>query len=489
MTIPASQIVQVNPGVLAAAGAAVDLNGLLLTNSTYPPIGSVPGFSNAADVGTYFGPASLEASLSTIYFNGYDNSTKKPGLLYFAQYPVAPVSAYLRSGSLASMSLTTLKAITGSLNVTIDGVVKTAASINLSTATSFSSAAALLATALSVTVTYDAIKSAFIVASSTNGAASTITFATGTAAAPLFLTAANSAVTSQGAIAAVQTPFMEALIQSTQNWATFTTTWEPVTADKLLFSAWVNGKNDRFGYVGWDSDVNAKVPGNTTTWGYGLASTNSSASVPIFGDATIAMLALSYFACLDFTRLNGRTTAAFRSQSGLTPVVTNGSDATNLDANGYNFYGAYATAKDNFIFFNPGSVSGKWLWMDSFANQIWLNANLQKAMITLLLNVGSIPYNAAGNALIESACADPLNAALNFGAIRIGTTLSAAQVAAMQNAIGSDISSVIIAKGYYLQILAASPATRVARTSPPMTLYYADGGSVQQLTLASIEVQ
>lgn len=489
MTIPASQIVQVNPGVLSAAGAAVDLNGLLLTNSAYPPIGTVPGFSNATDVGTYFGSASLEASLATIYFNGYDNSTKKPGLLYFAQYPVAPVSAYLRSGSLASMSLTTLKALTGTLTVMVDGVAKVATNIVLSTATSFSSAAALLATALAVPVVYDAIKSAFIISSSTTGTASTIAFATGTIAAGLLLTSATAAVVSQGAIAAVQGPFMESLIQTTQNWAAFTTTWEPLLADKILFSAWSNSKNDRFAYVGYDSDVNAKASGATTTWGYSLATGNTSASVPIFGDATHAMLALSYFACLDFTRLNGRATAAFRAQSGLVPSVTVGTDATNLDVNGYNFYGAYATAKDNFIFFNPGSVSGKWLWMDSFANQIWINANLQKAMISLLMAIGSIPYNAAGNALIEAACADPINAAVNFGAIRIGTTLSSAQIAAMQNAIGFDISTSIITKGYYLQILPATPAVRVARTSPPMTLYYADGGSVQQLTLASIEVQ
>ena len=49
-TIPISQIVSVNPSVLQAAGAAIDLNGLLLTQSTAVPIGTLRGFASAEDV-------------------------------------------------------------------------------------------------------------------------------------------------------------------------------------------------------------------------------------------------------------------------------------------------------------------------------------------------------------------------------------------------------------------------------------------------------
>jgi hypothetical protein len=449
----------------------------------------VPGFATTDDVGTYFGATSPEKALSDIYFAGIDGGTKTPGQLYFAQYPAAVVAAYLRSGSLASMTLAQLKAVTGTLTVTIDGVAKTAASIDLSTATSFSAAAALLATALAVPVTFDSIKSAFIVSSSTTGAASTITFATGSAAAGLLLTSATGAVTSQGAVAGVPGAFMDALVLTTQNWAGFMTVWEPVTADKNLFSAWASTKNDRYAYAGWDSDVNAKASGNTTTWGYYLQSTKSSGSIPIFGDATHAAFVLAWMASLDFDRANGRSTLAFRSQAGLAASVTSATDASNLKTNGYNFYGAYATAKEGYLFTYPGSVSGKWKWADSFVNQIWLNANLQSAMVQLLTGTGSIPYNADGNGLIETSCADPINAALNFGAIRRGVTLSSTQVQQIANAVGSDVSQSIFAKGYYMQVLPAPAQTRVERTSPPITFYYTDGGSVQQLTVASIEVQ
>lgn len=110
-------------------------------------------------------------------------------------------------------------------------------------------------------------------------------------------------------------------------------------------------------------------------------------------------------------------------------------------------------------------------------------------MFVLLQSVGSIPYNAQGYALIDAAVMDAINAAVNFGAIRTGVALSASQIAQIRNAVGADVSGAITATGYYLQIVPATAAIRVDRSSPAMTLYYADGGSIQKLNLASIEVQ
>lgn len=491
-TIPISQIVQVTPSVLTAAGSALDLNGLLLTQSTYTPIGSVVPFASAADVGAYFGLSSAEYAFAQVYFAGYTGCTKTPGILNIAQYPQTAVAGYLRGASLSSMTLAQLQALSGVLTVTVDGVAKTSSTITLSGATSFASAATLIQagfTSLGGTVTYDAIKSAFIFTSSTTGASSSVSFASGTLSAGLKLTNATGAVLSAGAAAATPGVFMSSLTLVTQNWALFTTMWEPDTAGKTAFSAWTSAQAGRYGYVGWDTDVNAMTAGSTTTWGAYLLTTQATGSVPIYGNASHAALVLGYSASLDFNRLNGRATLAFKNQAGLSASVDNASNASALIANGYNFYGIYANAKQNFLMVYPGTVSGIWKWLDSFLNQIWLNANLQGSMINLLMSVGSVPYNAQGYALVEAACMDPINAAINFGAIRVGTTLSESQKAQIQNAIGSDVSSVITGKGFYLQIVPATAAIRAARTSPSMTLYYADGGSIQALSLASIEIQ
>ena len=488
MTIPVSNLVSINPAVLAAAGTAVDANGVFLTNR-YIPIGTYVSFASDVDVGAYFGTSSTEYLLAQIYFSGFTNCTKTPGAMIFTQYPTVAVSAFLRGGNLTGMTLSALQLLSGSLTVTIDGTVVTASSINLTGVTSFSAAAALISTALTHPVIYDSIKSAFIISSSTAGSASTIGFASGTLAAGLMLDAADGAVTSQGAAAATPNAFMSAFVLETQNWMGFTTIFEPVLADKIAFSAWTSAQNKRYMFVGHDSDINATISGSTTTFGYALQQNGYDGTFPIYGDATHAALILGITASIDWYRKNGRVTYAMRQNANVSPSVTNGSIAANLKANGYNYFGAYAATKQTWNIVYPGTISGQFTWADSYVNQIWLNAQLQLAMVTLLLAIGSIPYDTDGYALVDASCMDPLNAGVNFGAIRKGVALSDAQIAEIKYAIGTDVSQNIITQGYYLQISDATAAIRVARASPPMTLYYSDGGSIQNLNLASIEIQ
>jgi hypothetical protein len=300
-------------------------------------------------------------------------------------------------------------------------------------------------------------------------------------------------VISQGV--AIQTPAtaMPVYVAAAGDWAGFTTTWEPVLADKEAFSAWTGLQGRRYFYAGYDTDVNALTEGSTVTWLYAVLAANEDGTIPIWcaNDTEGAMEAaavLGWAASLNFTQTNGRTTLAERSFSGLTPTVTTDAAASALQANGYNYYGDFATSSTQWQFFYNGSITGQYKWADSYVCQIKFNADLQDAMMNLLTSVGSIPYNAAGYSLIHAALADPITAAANFGTIRTGVTLSESQVQELYNAVGFDVSQPLNASGYYLDIKDAAPSTRVARQSPPMTLYYNDGGSVQALSLASIEV-
>lgn len=566
-SIPASAIVSVNPGVIGAGGTALSLNGLVLTNSTRVPIGTVMSFASQLAVANFFGSTSQEASIATVYFNGSDGSTVKPAALLFEQYPAGPVAAYLRGGTISGLTLAQLNAIpAGVLAVTIDGVLKTSSSINLSGATSFSNAAQLInaalgaiganaavvtgaisgttltvsavtsgalavgqvlsgtgitagtyitglgtgtggtgtytvsasqtaasttVTATNPVVTYDSQAGAFTVTSGTTGATSTITFGSGTISAALLLTSATGAVTSQGAIAGVPATAMGVVVTQTQAWAAFMTAFEPVTADKVAFALWTNGQNNRYIYVMWDTDITVTAANPTASAGYQIKGNSYSGTIPIYSpsDLNHAAFLLGTIASIDFTQTNGRTDLAFRTQSGLAAGVTNQTVAAQLIANGYNFYGAYATATQGFNFFYPGSISGVFLWADSFVDQIWMNAALQQSMLTLLNTVKSVPYNDAGYAMIRQACMDPINAALNFGAIRPNVPLSALQASEVNAAAGLAIDTVLATRGWYLQINPATAAQRAARSSPPMNLWYMDGQSVQALNLASVEVQ
>ena len=212
--------------------------------------------------------------------------------------------------------------------------------------------------------------------------------------------------------------------------------------------------------------------------------------MPIFApDANLAAFIAGAIASIDFTETNGRTNLSFRSQAGITPNVTDLTVYNNLKANGYNCYCDVATANDQFIFLSPGLVTGAFAWLDSYVDQIWLNNALQLALIVLLTEAKSVPYNEAGYGLIRAACMDPINQGLNFGAFRAGVPLSALQAAQVNSAAGLKIDGTLTTQGWYLQILPATAQVRAARGTPPMTFWYMNGQSVQQINLASIEIQ
>jgi hypothetical protein len=491
-TIPASAIVSINPAVIGTGGSPLALNGVFLTQNAAVPIGSVLPFSNAAAVSAFFGPASPEYALAQTYFAGRDNAPILPGTMYFAQYNIVAVSAYLRGGSVAALTLAQLQALAGVLTVTVDGLVKTSSAINLTAASSFSNAATIIQaafTALGGVVSYDAIRGAFVVTSATNGVTSNVSIGSGTIAAGLGLTTATGAVLSQGAAIATPAAAMVAITAITQNFAAFMTIFEPVIADKLAFSAWTSGTNKRYIYVGFDSDVTAAQANVTTSWGAQCAILGYDGSVPVYGAAAHAAFVLGCIASIDFTRTEGRITFAFKSLAGLAPTVTDQTTAANLTANGYNFYGSYATANQGFNFFYPGLVSGKYNFLDEYVNEIYLNNAFQLALMSLLTGMNSIPYNAQGYGLIDAALQDPINAAVNFGSIRPGVALSAAQAAQVNTIAGSPVSTTLATRGWYAQIQPATAQIRGLRQSPPINFFYLDGGSVQKINVASIVVQ
>jgi len=492
MAIPLRKDVQINPGVLPAGGSAVDLNGLILTDSAYAPVGAVVTFTAKEDVASYFGSQSTEYSMAAIYFAGYDNSTKTPGTLLFSRFNSEAVAAFLRSGSMAKVTLDQLKLMSGVLTLTVDGTVVTSSSIDLSSVTSFAAAADAIESGIgaSVTVTYDTTQKAFIITSATTGAASTISYATGTLATGLKLSSSTGAILSQGAGAAVVTDTMTAVLDKSQDWALFTTAFDATTEQHLAFSSWVNSENFRFGYVAHALEDNAKVSGSTETLAYQIVTANDYANaVLVYGDELKAASVLGYAATLDFDRQEGRVPFKFRSVSGLSADVTNSADYDALIANGYNFYGAYTANNYSTTYWADGTITGDFKWLDSFCFQIWLNANLAQDAIELFQSNRSIPYNARGKAIIEASFADTIAQGVLFGGIRTGVTLSSAQQSEITNAVGTDISASLLAKGYYLYIADSNATQRAERTSPSMTFWYCDGGCVQKITLASIEVQ
>ena len=652
-TIPASFFVGITPGVISAGQVGLTLNELMLTTNTRVPIGQILECPPGASVGNYFGATSNEATEAAVYYKGYNGATASPSNLLFAQYPTAPVGAYLRGGNISTLTLAQLQAISGVLTVTIDGTPTTSSAINLSAATSFSNAAELITDALGLVgptqatvtgsfgasftgtgsstnltvtavtgyisvgdviagtgipsgttissqssgttggagvyvtsqattasaaaltstsfvvdvtavatgtlaigqeitgagvtagtfitalgtgsggigtytttkqqsvasealtailpvVTYDMISGGLVVISSTTGTTSSIGFGSGTISAPLLLTQATGAVTSQGAIAAVPASFMAAIIAQTTDWVSFQTLFDPDNgsgnAQKQLFAAWANSTNDRYVYLAEDTDITpTESAAATSSLGYILKQLDSSGTCciyqPVGGKNHIAAFVGGYIASVNFNATNGRATADYKSQAGIVPSVTNAAAAANLLANGYNYYGAVATAGAAWQFYDNGSISGPYEWLDSYIDQIWLNNQCRVALMTLLTTLGRIPYTPTGYGYIRTTLTggasapvvlpaqSPVAAALNAGVITPNVPLSATQVLEVNALAGFPIDSVLSTQGWYLIIQPATPAVRAARASPTIILLYLDGGSIQRIQLSSLLVQ
>lgn len=432
---------------------------------------------SAGGVGTYIVSAS-QIVLSTAIAGAYGILTVSA----VASGTLAIGQTVVGTGVTVSTQIVSLISGTGGTGTYAVDVSQTAISAAMTTA------------ATGAVVTYDSTSGAFVISSGVLGAVSSVNYPTGALATLLSLTSATGATLSQGAAPATSSEFMTALTIVTQDWATFMLLTDPDggsgNVTKLAFALWTSQQNNRYCFVCWDTDASptATVPA-TSSLGYLLAQSAYSGTALVYNNASIAAFVCGSAASIDFTERKGRATFAFKSQSGLTPTATDATTAANLAANGYNYYGVWATANDEFIFFNKGVVSGLFVWLDSFVNQIWLNNQFQLALMVLLTQVKSIPYNSDGYDLIRQSLMDTINQGLNFGAFRAGVTLSSLQAAEVNNAAGLRISETLNRQGWYLQILDALPQVRQARGSPPCTFWYMDGESVQTINLASILLQ
>lgn len=350
---------------------------------------------------------------------------------------------------------------------------------------------AITVTDAAVVVQYDSQLDTFEIVSDTTGVNSSLAYATGTLSAGVKLTAATGAILSAGAAAATPASAMDAVVLQTLNWATFMTLWEPNLSVKLAFAAWANESGQRFGYVAWDSDVTALQPNASGSFGAIVDADEFDGVVAIWNPSgDIAAFFCGMVASVDYNATQGRIDYAAKGQAGLAQDVTNATTANNLEANGYNFYGSYATANQQFVMYQNSHISGVWIWADPYFNQIYFNSQLQLALMELLTNTHSIPYNNLGYGLIRAALLDPINQALNNGTIQTGVTLSAAQKQEINTAAGDNgVAGVVQNIGWFLQIKDATPQVRQLRDSPPITLWYTDGGSIQKINLASIDVE
>lgn len=493
-TIPLSVDFNITPNVVTPAGSAVDANGLMLTDNELVPVGSVVSYFSSADVSALMGSTSKEFLAAQQYFNGYENSSVIPGELLMYRVITADVAGYLLSGNLKGVALATLKAIpAGTITLTVDGVSTTSSSIDLSTATSFSDIASKLQTGIGaskVAVEWLPIANRFIIRSVTTGADSQVSYASpGALATGLLLTQATAATVSPGSDAVTMTDMMNNIINTNQNWIPFETLVDLNEQQNSELSAWANSQKSRFVFVYHETSAEATIPNNANCFYQKVVVANGyEGTFPVYGSYLYGVMPLAYSASIDFARTNGRVSFKFRGFSGLAPNVSDLATAQALKSNGYNFYGSYSLNKTMAQYASDGAISGKFVWLDSFIDQVWINANLVGAYANLFTNNQSYPFNQNGYGAIQAATIDVANQALTFGAIQKGVVLDQAQIRIVNNTVGKDISATLYSEGWYLFIPTQTGAARLERDLKGAIFYYVDGQLIQSINMSSTAI-
>lgn len=485
-SIPASEIVSILPAVIGTGGNPLALNALYITKNQPETMLGVMSFPNAEAVADVFGLTSIEYKAAQIYFSGFEGATSLPDTLYISSMVATSQAAKLIGAPVPTATASDFESLPDGFVIEIDG--KSVPVAIESEVTSYSQLAQAVTTSMqsSGTCIYDANAKVFIVTGVTQGSTGSISYASGELASFMGLTEAKGAQKNNGISADTIADLMPRIYNQVSNFSTIMALENFSVSELVEISAWVTRQNSRFLHVIWR---NGEISGDVTQLSEQILGAEMAGTLLFYGDYTHGAFATTYPASLNFDELNGRTNFTFRKQSGLTASVTSSAIAAQLRELGFNYYGAYATANDRFVFAYAGNVSGDFKWVDSYINQLYFNNQFQLALMTMLTSYKSIPYNDTGKAIHRAACQDVINQMANFGALQPGVELSELQKTKINLEAGFDAASQLNTQGWALLVGNTSAQTRGNRGSMPLKFWYADGGSVQSVNLPSVNVQ
>jgi hypothetical protein len=492
-TIPLSDLVQMLPGVISAGGAVGQLTGLVLTQNPAVPYGTVQDFFTAPSAQSFFGSGSPEAIIANNYFPGIVNGGQLPYDLKYVYYATAAGPAEVFGASLGALTLSQLQALPAGDLIVTTAATHTSSSINLATATSFANAATIMQAAFTspdFTIAYDALRNRFTVSTNTDGPSVSISAVTGTLIGVGLTAAEGALLVATGFAADTAATVMNRVIALTTAFCPWTTAWTTVIADRLAFAQWNSAQNYQFTYVGFDTDAASIVPSNATSFGAQVFAAPYQGTWPVYGSYDTAGAAMAYAASINFNVPNGRTNPSFRQfNAGTAPTATSLATAKALRSNFYTYIGAYANAANTWTIMYNGQMSGQFKWVDTYLNQVWLNANLQQSTFEALLAYNSVPYNEDGYTDLYLAGLDPIDTAVEAGVIQPGVNLSQSEMQEIDTAAGiAGVGQIVATRGWYYLVADPGSTVRTARGSPIMKLWYADGGSVQSIDINSTAV-
>ena len=462
MSIPFNRFVRITSAVGGGAGVAQrDLIARLLTGSPLVSPDSVLEFTNAADVGTYFGTTSEEYARAVAYFSFVSPNASAPERISFAAFNPAGNDAMV-IGNNAFKSVAVFQSVTaGQLSIILDAATIPVQGVDLSAIVALADAAAALQTAIraadvalaQATVTYGGIgPSRFVIAVPSSTAKLSVQ-ASGTGNSNLavlmglLVTDGAVNITSSGTITAVG-----ALQRSegiTNNFGSFAFIPPLGLSDVEALAAYNNTQNVMYQYHVGVSAANA-VAWSAALIGY--AGTGLTLS-PISGEYP-EMLPMAILAATRYNTRGATMNYMFKQLGGLTSTVSTSADADTYDNARVNYYGDTSTAGQKIAFYQRGTLMGgptAATDMGVYGNEQWLKDLVGSKIMSLLLSVGRVPANDEGRGSLLGVIQECVDQAIINGTISIGKTLTAVQKVYITQQTGDNLAwQTVESAGYVL---------------------------------------
>ena len=438
MPIPIQKYVNITSGVGGAAvvPTRMFIGNIFTPNSMVDPLAPLV-FANAQAVGAYFGTTSEEYLRAVQYFSYVSPSIRTPQNIMFSRYcnAASPCSIF---GGTSAFVLATLQAITaGTITFNFNGTSVTVTGINLSTATSMTTVASVLQTALRLnaspflttcTVTYNAVTSSFNFAASNTGVVQgtfSLTPAgsgnTDLATNLLWTPALYIAITSSSPIVTPLQAFTN-MVAISNNFGSFVfTTSSAITLAQVQALAAYNATLNvmfQFNVAVTDSTYVSWSAALIATPGVGL--TYQTAALLALGTQFPEMIPMSIQAAIDYTQRNGIQNFMYKSMPGITPSVSTSAQQQLLDAARVNYVGSTQTAGQTISFYQNGVMCGLATSpqaMNIFANEQWFKDYVGAALLNLQLALPQVSANAGGVGQIMATLQGAITQALFNGTI------------------------------------------------------------------------
>ena len=427
MAIPISDIIQVNIAVSPNAVAVEGFGPLLFLSKEFSP---APG--EAVPVRQYTSMAAVSADFPSgeIYKAALAWYSQKPTPKYFLVGAVTNESTtQATSGSVTASTVATLgtiKALTnGVLSINVDGIDRSTAPINFSSASDFDAVASMANAALiaaGIPVTMTQVTGTFKVTTKSTGDNAIIGDVYGSAASAFKLDSASSPVYVQGKDEVSIGTDLNAILNSTFDFFFVAIDRKyrgsAVGDNQMTVAKWAEANEKVFGWA--DSDKQILVPGAESSFKRAKEQ-NLQRTLLVYdasdnGDEYPEISILGRASTVNFNVANSALVLAFKQGPAIKTANLSPNQLAALERVNGN---AFINVGGNTMFYNGKMADGT--WFDTVQGVSWLTAKIRANVFNLFYtSTTKIPWTETGVALVNQQVTLALELAVTNGLIAPG---------------------------------------------------------------------